>query len=587
MSDVTDLAVAASAISDPATPAEDLAVIAGTHPSLRTAVVFHPNVYPGLLDWLDALGDPNLSRAVAARRSTDAQQMPYSYPQASPLPQESPYPQAYETAFASTNVVGGMDANATGMTVGTLTSGRPAPDSTVIAAPPNDVPMDEYAAPYTPRTPKGAAIAAGILFLAGAAMAGWQFVLGTFTFCGLYDHNSWDWYPWGWMDGFSYWCYFNGRSEYWVANVFSMIAVAALIGCGVVSLVVGRKNIRTATFSIGMILSGVTAVSTVVASVGIVQIHRDIMTNALVTNGAADISFFALLVILLPMAKSSSYRLLQWLRAMVIVLCGIVFFSRVYPYRNPFGILVPNLGNIPFFAALFVLAFALPIPSSRETAVARGNNLLLVSSAVALASGMNYLISFISMWSLVHHPDFSLYDIRGVYLIITGILGLASLGHRRRFVLLLVVGIGLVAAQGIRVIGWYQSAQYHQLWFSTVMPDLFFIIMAVLYIVGAANLRKDPAKRVAMQPVGQPYPGQPYPGQPYNGVYDAPSGGYAVLGFFVPVVGLILYLVWKDQTPLRAKSAGKGAIIGVIADVVVPILIYVVFFVILYSAVHY
>ena len=43
---------------------------------------------------------------------------------------------------------------------------------------------------------------------------------------------------------------------------------------------------------------------------------------------------------------------------------------------------------------------------------------------------------------------------------------------------------------------------------------------------------------------------------------DAPSIGFAVLGFFIPIVGLILYLVCKDKTPLKAKSAGKGALIG-------------------------
>lgn len=45
---------------------------------------------------------------------------------------------------------------------------------------------------------------------------------------------------------------------------------------------------------------------------------------------------------------------------------------------------------------------------------------------------------------------------------------------------------------------------------------------------------------------------------------DASSVGYAILGFFFPIVGLILYLVWKDSFPLRAKSAGKGALISVI-----------------------
>lgn len=51
---------------------------------------------------------------------------------------------------------------------------------------------------------------------------------------------------------------------------------------------------------------------------------------------------------------------------------------------------------------------------------------------------------------------------------------------------------------------------------------------------------------------------------PNNNPCDAPSLGYAALGFFIPVAGLILYLVWKEQTPLRAKSAGKGALVGVI-----------------------
>ena len=43
---------------------------------------------------------------------------------------------------------------------------------------------------------------------------------------------------------------------------------------------------------------------------------------------------------------------------------------------------------------------------------------------------------------------------------------------------------------------------------------------------------------------------------------DAPNTGFAVLGFFIPLVGLILYLVNKDTHPLKAKSAGKGALIG-------------------------
>lgn len=76
-----------------------------------------------------------------------------------------------------------------------------------------------------------------------------------------------------------------------------------------------------------------------------------------------------------------------------------------------------------------------------------------------------------------------------------------------------------------------------------------------------------------------------YPQMGY--VQDAPSGGMTALGFFFPIVGLILYLVWKDQTPLKAHSAGKGALIGVIVwtalSVILAILAYVIPLLILHS----
>ena len=53
---------------------------------------------------------------------------------------------------------------------------------------------------------------------------------------------------------------------------------------------------------------------------------------------------------------------------------------------------------------------------------------------------------------------------------------------------------------------------------------------------------------------------------------DAPSMGFAVLCFLFPLIGLILYLVWKDEMPLKAKSCGKGALAGVITSVCVGIL---------------
>ena len=55
--------------------------------------------------------------------------------------------------------------------------------------------------------------------------------------------------------------------------------------------------------------------------------------------------------------------------------------------------------------------------------------------------------------------------------------------------------------------------------------------------------------------------------QPISTVKDTGSVGWAFLGFFFPLIGLLLYLLWKNTAPLNARMAGKGAIIGVILEI--------------------
>lgn len=62
-------------------------------------------------------------------------------------------------------------------------------------------------------------------------------------------------------------------------------------------------------------------------------------------------------------------------------------------------------------------------------------------------------------------------------------------------------------------------------------------------------------------------------------VEDAPNLGMALLGFFIPIVGLVMYFVLEKTEPLKAKSAGKGALISVIVSAVVTILILVIYLV--------
>ena len=58
---------------------------------------------------------------------------------------------------------------------------------------------------------------------------------------------------------------------------------------------------------------------------------------------------------------------------------------------------------------------------------------------------------------------------------------------------------------------------------------------------------------------------------------DKPSFGFAILGFFIPLVGLILFLIYEGKKPKRAKSAGKGALIGFITKIVLSIILFVLY----------
>lgn len=60
-----------------------------------------------------------------------------------------------------------------------------------------------------------------------------------------------------------------------------------------------------------------------------------------------------------------------------------------------------------------------------------------------------------------------------------------------------------------------------------------------------------------------------------NAVEDNGGFGWGLLGFCIPIVGLVLFLVWKDTKPRTSKAAGKGALISVIVGVVSYILLII------------
>ena len=62
------------------------------------------------------------------------------------------------------------------------------------------------------------------------------------------------------------------------------------------------------------------------------------------------------------------------------------------------------------------------------------------------------------------------------------------------------------------------------------------------------------------------------------------SIGWGILGFFIPMVGLILFLVWKNDRPSDAKAAGIGALINVVLGIALVILSILMFFIAISAA---
>jgi hypothetical protein len=53
---------------------------------------------------------------------------------------------------------------------------------------------------------------------------------------------------------------------------------------------------------------------------------------------------------------------------------------------------------------------------------------------------------------------------------------------------------------------------------------------------------------------------------------QAGAGGIKFLCFLLPILGLILYLVWKDEKPVAASECGKFAIYGVVVGIIFSVI---------------
>lgn len=60
-------------------------------------------------------------------------------------------------------------------------------------------------------------------------------------------------------------------------------------------------------------------------------------------------------------------------------------------------------------------------------------------------------------------------------------------------------------------------------------------------------------------------------GQTPSNVVDEPNAGLNVLSFFIPLAGLIMYLVFHEKAPNKAHGCGKWALIGFIVSIALSI----------------
>lgn len=69
---------------------------------------------------------------------------------------------------------------------------------------------------------------------------------------------------------------------------------------------------------------------------------------------------------------------------------------------------------------------------------------------------------------------------------------------------------------------------------------------------------------------------------------DKNNIGFNILCFFFPFVGLFLYILWKDEYPVKAKGCGKSALTGFVVCAILIIIIFFITTLVLFNgALHY
>ena len=58
-------------------------------------------------------------------------------------------------------------------------------------------------------------------------------------------------------------------------------------------------------------------------------------------------------------------------------------------------------------------------------------------------------------------------------------------------------------------------------------------------------------------------------------VNDDGSILWALLGFLIPLIGIILWIVWYDSKPKSSKMAGMGALVSIIVGILIWVFVVI------------
>ncbi|MDR0514494.1 MAG: hypothetical protein LBG81_04965 [Coriobacteriaceae bacterium] len=261
----------------------------------------------------------------------------------------------------------------------------------------------------------------------------------------------------------------------------------------------------------------------------------------------------------------------------------IVVFTPSLPENLLFnGSLLPTVVSELWFMALRADGWTIDALRAISMAPVVLNGLMFcvlgISAFVLRRRKWALVMLFVLSWSgltivLMNAIMFYAGPIPGLYAEAFGqiIYAFAVAGHIKTFIPAIMLSVGsssaLRAATGLSGAMQKASAQYAFGTDASPTASAFFNPLTG-EVLSTPNRHLDPP--VHHSPFGGPLTGEVLATVPPRKT-DAASFGFALLGFLIPLVGLTLFVRWKGEFPLRAGSAGRGALAALVGGATIAL----------------